>query len=208
MSSQVFLSMEFAESVSRRIALGPERSVMPLSESLVALFKQWSENFLSPFQAQDNLASDPFWSGTAREHTLALLRAAIYENGNVGIGIHPLNHVNGWGLASRALAYIDANERQRLSVSELCKMLECTPRALQHSFQITLGVTPLQYMLARRLHLAKQELLSIRDEEPSITRVAASRGFLHFGRFSNYYQCLFGELPSSTVKRARMIKSA
>jgi AraC-like DNA-binding protein len=200
--------MEYAANVSRRIALGPERSVMPLSRELAASFRDWSGSFLAPFREQKELAGDPYWAGAVRERTLALLSEALHENGNVGIGTHPLNHVQGWALAVRALEFIDRREHERLPVRDIGSEMGCTTRALQSAFQATLGVTPLQYVLARRLHLARRELLSIRNGPPSVTKAAAEQGFMHFGRFSHYYQCLFGELPSSTVQRARMIKLA
>jgi hypothetical protein len=73
MSSQLFESMEYAANVSRRIALGPERSVMPLSRELAASFRDWSGSFLAPFREQKELAGDPYWAGAVRERTLALL---------------------------------------------------------------------------------------------------------------------------------------
>jgi AraC family transcriptional regulator, ethanolamine operon transcriptional activator len=206
MSSELFRLMEYAESVSRRIALGPERSVMPLSPKLAATFRDWSANFLAPFRSERSLTADPYWSGAVRERTLTLLHEAMYENGNVGIGMHPIRHIHGWTLVARALECIDRRGHDRLSVHNISNEMECTTRALQSAFRSALGVTPLQYVLARRLHLARREILSIHNGAPSVTKAAADSGFMHFGRFSQYYQCLFGELPSSTVQRARAIR--
>jgi AraC-like DNA-binding protein len=207
MSSELFRSTEYHKSVSRRIALGPERSVMPLSPRLSATFRDWSANFLAPFRSQKDLTADPYWSGAVRERTLMLLHEAMHENGNVGIGVHPIRHAQGWTLVARALECIDRREHDRLSVHDISKEMECSTRALQFAFHSSLGVTPLQYVLARRLHLARRKLLSIRNGVPSVTKAAADHGFVHFGRFSRYYQCLFGELPSGTVRRAQMVKS-
>ena len=209
MSSQLLLSMGYAASILRRLALGPERSVMHLSPQLAGSFRDWSSNFLAPFRLQNNnLAADPFWAGTVRERTLSLLYEAMHENGNVGVEAHPLKRLRGWELAVRALEYIDRHEHERLSVRSISEDMGCSTRALQSAFEMTLGVTPLRYVLARRLHLARRDLLFISNGASSITKAAANNGFMHFGRFSQYYRVLFGEFPSNTVQRARIIKSA
>jgi transcriptional regulator GlxA family with amidase domain len=41
----------------------------------------------------------------------------------------------------------------------------------------------------------------MRNGPPSVTQVASDQGFMHFGRFSQYYRSLFGELPSDTLRR-------
>jgi AraC family ethanolamine operon transcriptional activator len=41
------------------------------------------------------------------------------------------------------------------------------------------------------------------NESTSVSSEASHWGFLHFGRFSNEYRALFGELPSETLRRAR-----
>jgi AraC-like DNA-binding protein len=208
MSNELFQSMAYASSVGRRIALGPERSVMPLSQQLVAQFREWSAHFLAPFRDRRGLLREGDWAEAVRERTLALLHAALCENGHVGAESSPLRHVQGWTLAVRALEFIDGRERDKLTIQQVSQAMGCTPRALQSAFQTTLGVTPLQYVLARRLHLARRDLLTRKNGLPSVTQAAADRGFMHFGRFSRYYTCLFGELPSATMQRARAIRSS
>lgn len=206
MSTQLFETMGYAPSVSRRLALGPERCVMQLSPLLTASFREWSANFLAPFRGSD-LARDPYWSGVVRERTLGLLYEAMHENGNVGVEAHPLSHVQGWNIAARALDCIDRHAHERLPVHDLSGVVQCTPRSLQTAFQAALGVTPTQYMLARRLRLAQRELLAIRNGPPSVTKAATEQGFTHFGRFSGYYKALFGELPSETLRRREIAVS-
>ncbi|MDI7864999.1 helix-turn-helix domain-containing protein [Rhizobiaceae bacterium n13] len=178
---------------------------MPLSQKLTASFRDWSASFLAPFRLQVNKDEPPFWADIVRERTLALLYDAMHENGNIGTSTHPLDHVHNWGLASRALECVDRQEHGRLSVHHICKELGCTTRALQYAFQTTLDLTPLQYVLTRRLHLARRELLSVSSGPSSVTKAAANQGFQNFGRFSHYYQVLFGELPSDTLRRREVV---
>src|SRR5690606_8579157 len=93
---------------------------------------------------------------------------------------------------------------EHVSVSDLSAALGYSARALQFAFQDMLGVSPHQYLLFRRLHLARSALLS--GEAGGVTRIAAEHHFFHFGRFSQYYQVRFGESPSEAIARARTLQ--
>lgn len=207
MTSRLFQSLSFVADATRRIALGPEYSVLHLSPQLVAAFRAFATNFLAPFHSQPNLVGEPDWVGAIRERSLALLAQAFFESGCAPVETR-LNHTHGWALAARALDYIDHNEHERPTVLQMSQAMGCTNRALQSAFQRALGVTPLQYVLARRLHRVRSDLLLRTNGPPVVTRAAANHGFLHFGRFSHHYQRLFGEFPSDTVRRARLLKSS
>lgn len=208
MTSRLLQSLSFAAEVTRRIALGPEYSVLPLSQQLVAAFRAWAANFLAPFPSPQNLVGDSYWAGAIRERTFALLAQAFIEYEYAHVETPLRNHAHGWTLATRALDYIDHRGHERPTVPEISQAMGCTTRALQSAFQRTLGVTPFQYVLARRLHHVRSDLLLRTNGPPVVTRAAVNYGFLHFGRFSHHYRRLFGEFPSDTVKRARLLKSS
>ena len=52
---------------------------------------------------------------------------------------------------------------------------------------------------ALRLNTARASIL----EGATVTQAATKAGFWHFGRFSQDYRALFGELPSATLQNAR-----
>jgi AraC family transcriptional regulator, ethanolamine operon transcriptional activator len=82
-------------------------------------------------------------------------------------------------------------------VEELCGALGVSRRTLQISFQETLGIKPSAYLVAVRLNGARRSIKYVR----SVAEAATSWGFWHFGRFAQYYQSMFGELPSETFRR-------
>jgi AraC family ethanolamine operon transcriptional activator len=47
--------------------------------------------------------------------------------------------------------------------------------------------------------------MNARSEENTVIAIAASFGFLKFGRFSAEYRALFGALPSATLRRTRSL---
>jgi AraC-like DNA-binding protein len=72
--------------------------------------------------------------------------------------------------------------------------------------QTQLGISPTQYLLLRRMGMARQAL---READPGVTRVtdvATEFGFLELGRFAVKYRQIFGETPSSTLKGAAALE--
>ncbi|MEA2114833.1 MAG: helix-turn-helix domain-containing protein [Thermodesulfobacteriota bacterium] len=101
-----------------------------------------------------------------------------------------------------AIRLIDDQLGDSLSTRQLAIKLHSSPRVLQYAFKENLGMTPLQYILIRKLHAAR---IAIKNDFPggqaSISDIATLYNMSHFGRFSLQYKRLFGESPSTTVKR-------
>ena len=97
-------------------------------------------------------------------------------------------------LKETALSFVDADP--------LAAKIGASPRVLQYAFQDTLEITPMSYILNRKLHAARSDLKrSGADVRSQVTRIAMLYGMYHLGRFSTNYKQLFGELPSSTLKQ-------
>lgn len=92
---------------------------------------------------------------------------------------------------------IDSGAEGTVTVEGLCQQLAVSRRALQYSFQDVLGMSPLGYLRAVRLNGARQAM----KQCGTVAEAATSWGFWHFGRFSKDYKALFGELPSTTLRR-------
>lgn len=84
-----------------------------------------------------------------------------------------------------------------LQVQDLCQALQISRRSLQNSFRAVLGINPLNYLRALRLDGARRDLLN----GHSVKEVTETWGFWHWSRFSQEYRRLFGELPSTTLRR-------
>ena len=68
-------------------------------------------------------------------------------------------------------------------------------RSLQRHFRREMGLTPKQYVTARRLDLAHRALLDGTPETTDVTAIALELGFRHLGRFAASYRRFYGELP-------------
>lgn len=100
-----------------------------------------------------------------------------------------------------ALDAIEASAAPTLSMAELVQVANVPERSLRAGFQKHLGVSPTRYMQLRTLNRARRRLAASRPAEVSVGQVAADLGVWDLGRFAARYRQLFGELPSSTLRR-------
>ena len=123
---------------------------------------------------QDELRDAPLQASRRRLATVMAARALV---------THPLNHA--------------------MTVDDLCLQLHLTPRTLRNHFRSVMGESPVEFLRAVRLNACRRRL---RRQQAGCTvqEVAAQWGFFHMGRFSQEYKAMFGELPSETLRQARI----
>jgi AraC-like DNA-binding protein len=66
-----------------------------------------------------------------------------------------------------------------------------------------LGMGPRRYLQIRRLNKARAALQDADPENTHVAEIAHRYRFSELGRFAAAYRTLFGEMPSSTLRRAR-----
>ena len=98
---------------------------------------------------------------------------------------------------------VEENLDQALYIPELCAAIGVSERTLLVCCQEQLGMSPKRYLLSRRMHLARRALRESARGVTTVTDIATLYGFWHFGRFAGQYQSLFGESPSTTLRRPR-----
>jgi AraC-like DNA-binding protein len=96
---------------------------------------------------------------------------------------------------------VEQHPDQALYLPEICRAIGVSDRSLRMCCQEHLGMSPKQYLLARRMHLARRDLSRSAPDSTTVTDVATRYGFWQFGYFSRAYRSQFGELPSATLKR-------
>jgi len=95
---------------------------------------------------------------------------------------------------------IEANHGKPLYLAEICAALGVPARTLRRHCQLHLGMGPNQYLLLRRMHLARRALALADPTSRSVTDIATNYGFWELGRFSVAFHKLFGESPSATLR--------
>lgn len=147
------------------------------------------------------LANGAASSEAARHH----LEEAVMQILLGGLQIEPRQGLVSNRQRSRIVRLAEEVLRARLndppSLSELCGLTAVSERVLQLAFQHVHGVSPKRYLRILRLNAARRKL---RRCEGTVTEIAADLGFFHFARFAMEYRELFHQLPSETLRQARL----
>jgi transcriptional regulator GlxA family with amidase domain len=98
-------------------------------------------------------------------------------------------------------AWVDAHLEEPITLGRLCEIAGVGERALQKAFESRRGMSPMRFVVERRLAAARR-LLEHADPDVTVTDVATRLGF-HLGRFAGLYREVFGETPSQTLARAQ-----
>jgi AraC-like DNA-binding protein len=89
-----------------------------------------------------------------------------------------------------------------LCMTELCELIVVSERTLRSCCAQFLGMSPIRYVLLRRLSRAR---VALRDAEPdraNLLELVRGFGFTELGRFEAAYRAAFSETPLSTLQRA------
>ncbi len=90
----------------------------------------------------------------------------------------------------------------RLHMSELCGLIGVTEGTLRSCCAEFIGMSPIQYVLVRRLSRAR---IALRDADPdgaNLLELVRGFGFAELGRFEAAYRAAFSETPLATLQRA------
>lgn len=102
----------------------------------------------------------------------------------------------------RAEEFMDANVGQPISMADVVAEAGCSRTKLFQAFRQERQCTPLQFLVRRRMDQARRRLLAPTDGM-NVTTVALDSGYANFSQFAQHYRKLFGETPSTTLKRSR-----
>ncbi|MGY3584108.1 AraC-like DNA-binding protein [Bradyrhizobium sp. USDA 4341] len=96
-----------------------------------------------------------------------------------------------------------ARSEPHLNVSQLSAAIGVPERTLRQCCAEFLGMSPTRYYLLRRLNMARAALRCADPKTASVAAIARDHQFVELGRFAVAYRAVFGEMPSSTLRRAR-----
>jgi AraC family ethanolamine operon transcriptional activator len=102
---------------------------------------------------------------------------------------------------SRAVAFIEENPEEPITLRDLCSVTGASERTLRYGFLERYGVSPKAYLLGFRLNGVRRDLRRADPASVKVIDIANNWGFWHMGKFAADYRKLFGELPSQTMNR-------
>jgi AraC family transcriptional regulator len=95
--------------------------------------------------------------------------------------------------ARRVTEYVEANLGQGLTLRELADVAEVSTHHFLRMFKRTLGLTPYQYVLERRVERAKELL---HDQNASLVGIGLSTGFCSQSHFTSAFHRVVGTTPA------------
>jgi AraC family ethanolamine operon transcriptional activator len=102
------------------------------------------------------------------------------------------------GIVRGAEAYALAHAGEPVYVRDLCRAVAVSERTLEYAFKATVGLGPVAYLAALRLHRARASLQRSAGDPRTVATIASEWGFGHPGEFARAYRQHFGESPSRT----------
>jgi AraC-like DNA-binding protein len=90
----------------------------------------------------------------------------------------------------------------QMNMRALCAAIGVPERTLRMCCTEFLGMSPTRYMLLRRLNMARSALRRADPATASVKEIARLYQFPEPGRFAVTYRTVFGEMPSSTLRRS------
>lgn len=103
------------------------------------------------------------------------------------------------GYVSAALAQIEAQYHENLSVAGIAAAMGISPDHLTRQFRQAMGITPVEYL--RRYRFARA-LELLRQQKP-VGEVCQAVGFHHLSHFSREFKTLFDMTPTAFQRQSR-----
>jgi len=103
-------------------------------------------------------------------------------------------------IVQRAEKYVLSQPDVSLHVTDLCRAIGASERALEYAFKEILKMSPMAFLRRVRLHRVHQALRTNTRGTTTVSTEALKWGFWHFGDFAKDYKNCFGESPSDTLR--------
>ena len=104
-------------------------------------------------------------------------------------------------LMNRFEEAVAAHPGQPLHIPELCAAVGASERVLRVRCAKFLGMSPNRYLRLRRLKLVRSELENVDSGVSTVAEIAKRCGFDERGSFAGLYRSMYGEAPSTTLRR-------
>ncbi len=103
-------------------------------------------------------------------------------------------------ILKRAEDYMDAYLAEPVTITGICSEIACPIYRLERIFNKSLGVTPKQFLMLKRLTKLRSMLLKQSSQDISVASASISCGLTHLGRSAAAYHRLYSETPSETLR--------
>lgn len=95
-------------------------------------------------------------------------------------------------LATRALSFIDKNYKEPIRLGDIAKAVNANPYYFAHQFKEEIGLSPMRYVVLRRIGEAQNLLI---NTQKTITQIATQVGYNNSNYFQNVFKGALGMTP-------------
>lgn len=163
------------------------------------ILKQIMNNLISEISINENILKHPGIKKGYEELILGtLLALPHYHTSSL---LFPRKNYISHTTVKRAEEFMRSHFANPILISDLLKVCNCSRGVLFSSFKVSRDYSPMMFLNEQRLQAARKKLLETNPHENSVSSIAFTCGFLHLGRFPQYYKKRFGELPSETLRK-------
>lgn len=197
---QDFLSRHSMKTLGRDlVAEVVGHTLLIVDPQAIDMFHEHVGGILETVARRPGCLEDERFCADACEHLLKMLLRMLTPN---GLKLQQMPHPSTRSyIVDKTIEYMDAHLSDAITISDLCAAARVRPRTLRYSFEDIVGVSPMQFLLARRLSCVRRELMQAGSSN-LVYCIAQRYGFSHMGRFAQFYSAAFGERPSDTCRRA------
>ena len=115
---------------------------------------------------------------------------------DLGVNVPRVDKVQPGGLATwqarRTLAYIEANLPSKMDIDDLANVVALSRSHFSRSFKHTVGLSPMEYVVVRRVERAK---VMIRTTKDPLAEVALACGFADQAHLNRRFRDIVGTSP-------------
>ncbi|MGY3609178.1 MULTISPECIES: helix-turn-helix transcriptional regulator [unclassified Bradyrhizobium] len=140
-------------------------------------------------------------SEVARALEQDLLHAVIHCLSGDGTEDSSRTRSNHAALMTRLETALHKSVDRKLTLPDLCAEIGVAERTLRMCCRKFLGVSPMRYLLLRRLNKARAALRRADPATASVAKIARGHHFFELGRFAATYRAAFGEAPLTSLQR-------
>lgn len=119
-------------------------------------------------------------------------RLLIYQNANRRRNV-PTSKGHNLSRLNSVLHYIDTSTKQDITVAKLASLMGISEKYFIALFKDTVGISPQQYVIRRKMERALQYLY---EGSLSVTEIAAMTGYQDLYAFSKAFKKIYGVSPS------------
>lgn len=174
-----------------------KRQILKPPKDVVRQFTYLASRFLELVESKPELVNSSAAIESFQNEQLAAARELFVRN-RYATSRHNMRWCQ---QAKTALERALSDSSLSLSIPELAKMVGVPERTLRTAFYRYYGLSPSELLRIARLNRVRQLLLASTPEQTTVSRVAFDLGFWDLGRFAGNYRELYGELPSTTLRK-------